>query len=101
MKLPEEHLGCRIGIRNDAEDVFGHISVETSSSSWHQSRVVIEAHHTCCGTMFEGHHKSNRLLENDGAEENPDMVTLIYSEGSRYSVRLRPMNYARIIRLTV
>ena len=101
MTLPQEHFGCRVGILNDAQNVSGHISVETSSSGWHQSRVVIAAHHTCCGTMFEGHHKSNLLLENDGAGENPDMVTLIYSEGSRHSVRLRPMNYARIIRLTV
>ena len=101
MTLPQEQFGCRVGILNDAQNVSRHISVETSSSGWHQSLVVIAAHLTCCVTMFEGHHKSNLLLENDRAGENPDMVTLIYSERSRHSVRLRPMNYARIILLTV
>lgn len=50
--------------------------------------------------MFGGHHTANLLPENDEAGEDPDLVTSIFSEGIRHSVRLRPMNYAQIILLT-
>ena len=43
---------------------------------------LISTHHTCCGTMFEGHHKANLLLETDEVGEDPDLVTSICSEGS-------------------
>ena len=41
------------------------------------SRLVIIAHHKCCGAMFEGRYKANLLRKSNESREHLDLVTLV------------------------